>query len=849
MIQWDEKGHRGFRPGRPLVGWAVAGILGAWLSATARADAAPRIREPFDGGWKFHRGEAKGAEAQGFDDAAWRGVRVPHDWAIEPDAAARGPQGEGSFDPDSPSGPGGGYLPGGVGWYRKTFTPPAEARDRRVFVEFEGVYMQSDVWINGHHLGNRPYGYSTFEYELTPHLRPGDGPNVLAVRVDVPQPSSRWYSGAGIYRHVWLTCTNSVHVEHWGTLVTTPRVADGTAEVRVRTAVRNQAGDTAEVAVRTTAIDPEGRTAWTTETTRRIPGDGRIEIDQTGQIPRPRPWSTEAPDRYTAVTEVVRDGRVVDAVRTPFGIRTFAFTKDRGFLLNGRRVPIKGVCQHHDQGCLGAAAYDRAIERQLEILKAAGCNAIRTSHNPPAPELLDLCDRMGFLVMDEAFDCWNQSKVTYDYGRFFVEWHERDLTDMIRRDRNHPSIILWGIGNEIPNIATAEGAAWARTLAALCRREDPSRPVTAGCNDPRGTVNSGAADALDVFGINYHLEDFDIYRDWYPLVSSESASTTGSRGEYNLRRRDGEVGIVPARGHQASAYDVYVTPWANQAEHMLWKLEQSPWIAGEFVWTGFDYIGEPTPFDWPSVLSYFGFIDLCGFPKDRFYLYQSRWTDRPMVHILPHWNWEGWSGAKIPVWCYSNADEVELFLDGESLGIKSLEDTPQPRLFPDPAARTVYGNRYVEAGGHSPQPLHFAWDVPWRPGVLKAEARRGGRVVATDEVRTAGAPAQLVLEVDRPQLRAGGQDLAFVTVKVTDRRGVVCPAADDLVRFELSGPADLVGVGNGDPISHEDFQADRRSAWHGLALAVIRAGDGPGTVRLRARAEGLDAAEVTIRVR
>ncbi|HEX8202495.1 MAG TPA: DUF4982 domain-containing protein, partial [Isosphaeraceae bacterium] len=340
----------------------------------------------------------------------------------------------------------------------------------------------------------------------------------------------------------------------------------------------------------------------------------------------------------------------------------------------------------------------------------------------------------------------------------------------------------------------------------------------------------------------------DAYRDRYRLLSSESASTTSSRGEYLLQRRDGSVGIVPARDHQVSAYDVYVTPWADHSEAMLWKLGTSPWIAGEFVWTGFDYIGEPTPFDWPSVLSYFGFIDLCGFPKDRFYLYQSRWTDRPMVHILPHWNWEGWSGAPIPVWCYTNADEVELFLDGRSLGVKTLKDTPRPRIEPDPKARTVHANRYQSPGVQSPQPLRFAWDVPWRPGVLKAEARRSGQVVATDEVRTAGPPERLVLEVDRPEIRAGGQDLAYVTVKVADRNGVVCPAADTSVRFELSGPADLAGVGNGDPISHADFQADRRRAWHGLALAVVRAGDQPGPVRLRARAEGLDDAEVTIRV-
>jgi beta-galactosidase len=815
----------------------------------AGADDAPRDRALFDGGWKFHRGEAPGAEAPGFDDASWRPVRLPHDWAIEPDPSARGPKSDGIFNPEAPGGSNTGYLPGGIAWYRKTFTLPDGAKGRRVFVEFEGVYMNSDVWLNGRQLGNRPYGYSTFEYELTPHLRSGNEPNVLAVHVDARQPSSRWYSGAGIYRHVWLTQTDPVHVAHWGSYVTTPKVSDDSAAVRVRTEVVNQGDGPAEVTLRTTLLDPKGQPASRVETGSPVPTGGPVLVEQDAQVDAPRLWSIEAPAVYTALTEVVRGGRVVDAVRTPFGIRTFAFTKDRGFLLNGRRVPIQGVCQHHDLGCLGAAAFDRAIERQLETLKAAGCNAIRTSHNPPAPALLDLCDRMGFLVMDEAFDCWNVAKTRFDYGRFFVEWHDRDLTDLVRRDRNHPSVIMWSIGNEIPNITSTEGAAWARRLAAICKREDPTRPVTAGCNQPDGTVKGGAVQALDVFGINYNLERFDPYRDKFPLLSSESASTVSSRREYALQQSQDRVSIVAARDNQLSAYDLFVPDWATHAEHMLLKLAESPWIAGEFVWTGFDYIGEPTPFYWPSVVSYFGFIDLCGFPKDRFFLYQSRWTNTPMVRILPHWSWEGSPGMAIPVWCHSNAEEVELYLNGKSLGVRTMKETPQPNVVAGQTTGMMTKNKYLRPGGRSPHPLHFAWDVPYQRGVLKAEARKGGKVVATDEVRTAGNPAKLVLEVDRPEIRADGQDLAFVTVKVVDKEGVDCPNADGLVRFEVSGASGLVGVGNGDPASHEDFQSDRRKAWHGLAQAVLRAGEKAGTATLRASADRLEGARVSIEVR
>jgi beta-galactosidase len=802
------------------------------------AEPSTRTRERFDFEWKFFRGEAQGGEQPGFSDAKWRTVNLPHDWSIE-----RVPGTESLFSKSYSQRSG--CLPGGVGWYRKTFTPPADARGRRVFVEFEGVYMDSSVWLNGVKLGNRPYGYSSFEYELTDHLK-WDGPNVLAVRCNVVQPCSRWFSGAGIYRHVWLTITDPVHVAHWGTYVTTPQIGNDAAALRVRTEILNQGKFAAEVGLRTSVLDPQGNKVAQSEASQKIEPGAKAETEQTLAVNSPVLWSPESPRLYTAVTEVLVHGRTVDDCRTPFGIRSIEFTMENGFLLNGRRVQIKGVCNHHDLGCLGAAAYDRAIERQLEILKTMGCNAIRTSHNPPAPKLLELCDRMGFLVMDEAFDEWKKNKTEHGYGRFFDEWSEPDLVDMIRRDRNHPSVILWSIGNEIPEQGDPEGGEMSRRLADICRREDPSRPVTSACDKPDSAAWNGYAKALDVVGINYNLDAYYTYRGTYKLVGAETSSDVSSRGEYNLVQQDGALTIQPRLNTQVTSYDLYRPAWAIIAEEQLKVLADAPWIAGEFVWTGFDYLGEPTPFPWPAVSSYFGIIDLCGFPKDRFYLYQSRWTEKPMVHILPHWNWEQFAGREIPVWCYSNADAVELFLNGKSLGEKKMADGSLQTFV------VLIEQPERMGGGTKPAKqqtgwYHVQWNVPWQPGSLKAVAKRGGDVVATDEVSTAGQSKKLELSVDRSRIKADGQDLAFVTVKVLDAQGRLCPDAANRIQFELDGPGKIAGVGNGDATCHEDFQANHRSAYHGLALAVLQSSRKSGALRLKASADGLQGAEVTIR--
>jgi beta-galactosidase len=723
---------------------------------------------------------------------------------------------EGPFESTCPGGSGAGYINAGVGWYRKTFRLPENVKDKHVFIEFDGVYMNSDVWINGVHLGNRPYGYSSFQYELTQHLKFGGEKNVLAVRVNVQQPCSRWYSGAGIYRNVRLTVTDPVHIAHWGTNVTTPEVSESEATVRVETKIRNQSTYTRQVTLETVIVDELGHEAASYSSLQKVEADSISIFEQFIKIPKPRLWSLENPIVYFVKSEVHVNGRIADASETPFGIRTFEFTKYNGFFLNGRHVDIKGVCLHHDLGCLGAAVNKGAIERELEIMKSMGCNAIRTSHNPPAPELLDLCDSMGFLVMDEAFDEWIRSKTMYGYGRFFDEWSERDLTDMIRRDRNHPSIILWSIGNEIPEQDNANAYEMSNRLVDICHREDPTRPVTSACNTPEAAVKSGFSKPLDVFGINYSIPFYQTVKGKAKLVGSETTSAVSTRGEYNLVMDSGMLRIINELNNQCSSYN------DTTAESTLKAIKNSPWVAGQFLWTGFDYIGEPSPFGWPSVSSYFGIVDLCGFPKDRYYLYQSQWTDKPMIHILPHWDWQGFEGHEIPVWCYSNCESVELFLNGKSLGAKKFSDTKD---------------------------LHLVWKVPYFPGTLKAVAKDNGKTVCTDEVQTAGAPAKIILTPDRTEISAEGEDLSYVKVEVVDKEGRICPNADNLVNFKIKGEGNIVGVGNGNPISHEYFKANERKAFHGLCLVVVQPKRERGTICLSAKSEGLQAADLLIQVK
>ncbi len=842
---------------------AATGFL--WLSgasAQTGAEATARQTELFDRGWRFHRGEAAGAGQADFDDAAWRSLDLPHDWSIEGNPAL--PQGpgsvEGPFDKNSPAGASGGYLDGGIGWYRKTFTLPTAVQGEHFTILFDGAYENATVTLNGKTLGTHPYGFTSFYYDLSPNLNFGGGRNVLSVRLQADQPGCRWYAGAGLYRHVYLIRTQPVHVAQWGVYVTTPRVTAAASQVKVVTQVENDSAADANVILTTLLLDPSGREVARQESPRSVAARGNAAVEQTLSLAATQLWSCDHPQLYHAVSEVRIGQTLVDATRTPFGVRTIEFTKDKGFLLNGQHVQIQGVCDHHDLGCLGSAAYRRALQRQIEVLKSFGCNAIRTSHNPPSPELLDLCDEMGMLVMDEAFDEWKENHHTFGYADFFDQWSEPDLVSMLDRDRNHPSVIMYSIGNEIAEGREGKPAAGeiARRLVAICHREDPTRPVTSACPSPDADWSSGLGPALDVFGVNYNPG-------WYrkgdpaapaqpagstgfsgqlPLVGSETSSQVDSRGEYGLKLDPaGAVQVVSHVDHQLSSYDYWHPGWANSAETSLLALKQSPWVAGEFVWTGFDYLGEPTPYNWPSRSSYFGIVDLAGFPKDRYYLYKSAWSTEPVVHILPMcWTWPGFDGKDIPVRVFTNADSVELFLNGKSLGTKNYPADSAPQT------QEHQNNDKTITLEKSPG-MHLEWTVPYAPGELKAVATKHGQVVSTDIVRTAGPPAKLKLTPDRATI-ATGQDLSFIKVEVLDKDGNVCPDAANEIQFTLSGnSATLAGLDNGDAINHEPFQGQQHSAYHGLALAVLKSAYGQtGPVTLTATAAGLSPATTTVTV-
>jgi len=790
------------------------------ISHCMKAPVSVRSIGNFGKNWKFQLGDVESAAESGFDDSGWRELKLPHDWSIE-----------GEFSRDHPATAGGGALPGGIGWYRKTFTIPAADSAKLVFIDFDGIYQNSEVWINGHYLGKRPYGYSSFRYELTPYLNFGEQNNVIAIRVDNSlQPNSRWYAGSGIYRNVWLVTTGKIFVDHWGTFVTTPEVSRKAARINIKTAIGDRLPDGQRIDLKTIIYDAAGKRVASTVTKDIILDETVKEIEQELSVKRPVLWSDENPDLYRVVSLVLHDGEVCDDYETILGIRTFYFDAAQGFILNGEPVKIRGVCNHHDLGCLGAAVNTRALERQLEILKDMGCNAIRTSHNPPAPELLELSDRMGFIIMDEAFDVWAVPKTPYGYNLFWVEWHQRDMEDFILRDRNHPSVFIWSIGNEVMeqwDKPDSSGTAIARELTAIVKSLDSTRPVTAACNDTdtlNPIIRSGV---LDLIGYNYAIEKYADFPEVYPgkcFIAAETESSLATRGCYDMPsdsiRRWPKRWDIPFKDgnpdYTCSAYDNCSTPWGSTHEETWRVIKQHDFISGVFIWTGFDYLGEPTPYDWPARSSYFGMIDLAGFPKDAFYFYQSEWTDRPVLHIFPHWNWN--EGDSIDVWAYTNYDEVELFLNGESVGAK------------------VKG----------PDDFKLVWRLAFSPGTLKAIARKAGQEPLLREIRTAGEPAQIVLEADRSRIRADGIDLSFVTVKVLDSDGNLVPHADNLINLEIQGEGFIAGVDNGLQTSHEPFKAQHRKAFNGLCLAVIQSTGQTGQITLTATSEGLEQSIVTI---
>ena len=823
----------------------IVGVCCMLLGACNSPSSGLRERLSFNDDWCFSLGDDSLASQLDYADSGWRVLNLPHDWAIE-----------GDFSKDNPSGTGGGALPGGIGWYRKTFTPKNADKEKHFRIEFDGVYMNSEVFINGTLLGKRPYGYISFSYDLTPYLKWGEK-NVIAVRVDnAEQPNSRWYSGCGIYRNVWLVKTGDIRVAQWGTQVTTTDVEAQMASLKVVTTVENAGKDTnAEVSVRSVMQDAEGNEVARAESSLNAIAGKTVDVSQNLKIESPRLWSVKQPYMYSLVTEILKDGKCIDHYVTPVGIRTFSFDAAKGFMLNGEPTKINGVCMHHDLGCLGAAVNVRAIERQLQILKEMGCNGIRCSHNPPAPELLDLCDRMGFIVMDEAFDMWRKKKTSHDYARYFDEWHEKDLRDFILRDRNHPSIFMWSIGNEVleqwsdakadtlsleeANLILNFGhsadmlakesemsvnSLQTKKLADFVRALDSTRPVTAGCNEPDPANHLFRSEALDIIGYNYHNANVPMVPKNFPgkpFIITESNSALMTRGYY--RMPSDKMFIWPERWDKpfydesfaCSSYENCHVPWGNTHEESLLLVKKNNFISGQYVWTGFDYIGEPTPYSWPARSSYFGIVDLAGFPKDVYYLYQSEWTDKQVLHVFPHWNWT--KGQDVDVWCYYNkADEVELFVNGNSQGVKSKDENH----------------------------LHVVWRVKYEPGNIKVVARKDGKVIAEKEVRTAGAPSMIRLTPDRSVLKADGTDLSFVTVEILDAEGNLCPLADNLVTFEVEGNLFVAGVDNGNPTSMERFKDNKRKTFYGKCLVVLQNNGKTGTARLKAVSKGLKDATV-----
>lgn len=822
---------------KPRVGLWVIGVIlfiGACKPSVVPQNETNSRKLAFNQNWNFHLTDSTASGDSISDNTLWRPLELPHDWSIE-----------GSFDKQSPVGHGGGYLSGGLGWYKKDFTVDKDDRSKRISILFDGVYCNSEVWINGHYLGKRPSGYIGFEYDLTPYLNFGQT-NQILVKVDnSKQPNSRWYSGSGIYRNVWLKTTEKLFVDTWGTFITTPKVSKEIAEVRLETSLTNT-NSTEKTAVLRTRVLKDGQEINQIQDEFSIQANGAQKVIQKLDIQSPKLWSDLSPELYTAVTEILIDGELIDQKQTSFGIRSFKFDLDQGFILNGRQTKIKGVCLHHDLGPLGAAINTRAIERKLEIMKAMGVNGIRTAHNPPSPELLDLCDQMGFIVMDEAFDMWAHAKNPYDYAMVWEQWHKTDLEDQILRDRNHPSVFMWSIGNEIPEQWSPEGAEIGRELSAIVKSLDTTRLVTAGMNPPIHIRNKevtlqfedtaaepnalAGSGALDLIGYNYAHQTYEDHQKNFPntpFIASETTSGLQTRGFYEFPSDTTKIWPVRwdlaftngNKDNTVSAFDQVRTPWGSLHEQ-TWKIiKKHDFLSGMFVWTGFDYIGEPTPYVWPSRSSYFGIVDLAGFPKDVYYMYQSEWTDTPVLHVFPHWNWD--PGTLVDLWVYyNNADEVELFLNGKSLGTKSKQNDE----------------------------LHLMWRIPFEQGTLKAVSRKDGEVILEREIKSAKAASQLALSADRTSIDADGKDLSFITVDVLDENGVIVPRESDQLTFDIEGPGKIVGMANGDPTNHESFKGNTHRAFHGKCLVVVQADREKGEVVLTASAPGLKQGTISIRL-
>jgi len=771
-------------------------------------------KQSFNDDWRFAKGELNGAEQINFNDKKWRSLRLPHDWAIE-----------GPFSKKY-SARNGGLPVFGTAWYRKTFTLPTESKGKLVSITFDGVMANSQVYVNGELVGERPFGYIGFQYDISQYLKPVGQANIIAVKVAPENYAARWYSGSGIYRNTWLEINDPIHIEAWSTQVSTPVINENTTLVSIKTNIVNK-GKSSDVKVEFIINDADGKQVAKTSQQITSNASQTKQVDAQLSLNNLRRWDINDPYRYQVISNIVLNGKVIDTDSQPLGIRTIEYKADDGFWLNGRRVEIQGVCLHHDNGPLGAVANTRAIERKLEIMQAMGVNSVRTSHNPPSPELVELADSMGILLQVEAFDTWKKAKhtVVNGYHKYYDKWSERDLTDMVKIHRNNPSIIMWSIGNEIYEQRLADGWKYAKRLTDIVKKADPTRLVTAGLSNYPGFVKSKIADEIDIVGLNYKATEYaDIIKKYpnKPMLGSETSSVVSTRGEYQFP-------VKPLEKHPSkyvSSYDMYAPYWAYIPDIEWDNLEKNPAVMGEYIWTGFDYLGEPTPYggrdhgdkfywnaDWPARSSSFGAVDLVGLPKDRFFMYQSRWTTEPMVHVLPHWNWANRIGEIIPVVAYTNAEEVELFVNGISQGrkVKGVDKMRIPVTL-----------RYKKKMKHFDSPYRLTWDVEYQPGDIKVVAYTNGKVVAEKQIYTAGIAAQVKLTADRSELTADGYDLSYITVDVLDKDGHLVPDADNLIHFTVEGAAEVAAVGNGDSATVEPFIADYRRAFNGKAVLIIR---------------------------
>ena len=804
-------------------------------------------RQLWDAQWRFALADSPEMAQLSYDDSAWRVLNLPHDWAIE-----------GNFYVKNPSGAVGGALPGGVGWYRKRLMLTDNNEHSRYVLHFDGAFMNTSVYVNGKLVGIRPYGFIGFGFDITPFLNK-KGENVVAVRIDnAQQPNCRWYTGCGIYRHVYLLRSDDVRLAQWGVQVL-PMLKGRGANITLNSTIESFATQARKLSLKQMVYDAEGRCV-AQSTTPCVAHEGKNTVSQKIKMTNAKLWWPHAPYIYKVVSQLIDGKKVLDRDTTTMGLRNIAFDAKKGFAINGRNTKLNGVCLHGDLGCLGSAINEDALYRQLRMMKDMGANAIRCSHNPPAPELLHMCDTMGLMVMDEAFDQWRTGKTQFDYALFFDKWAEKDITDMVLRDRNHPSIILWSIGNEVleqwntdknqgvdlddvnillnnardpsrlaDNKELSDNSKITRWLADIVRRNDPSRLITAGCNETSPNNHLFKSGAIDVIGFNYHSKQVAKVPENFPgkpFLLTESVSALQTRGFYampsdSIRRLPGKRRPFIDTSFLCSAYDNSCTSWSATHEATWDVVKHTPFCSGQFIWTGFDYIGEPTPFNFPARSSYFGIVDLAGFPKDAYYLYQSEWTNKTVLHLFPHWNWM--PGQTIDLWCYyNNADEVELFVNGQSRGVKR------------------------KANEHE---YHVMWRERFEPGTVRVVSRKAGRQVAERTVNTAAQPHHLRLTPNRKTLLANGRSLVFITVEVVDKDGNLCPWAENEVFFSLNGHASIAGVDNGSPFSLERFKDNRRKAFFGKCLVVVQAGNDEGEVNLKAKSIGLEDAELKLEIK